>query len=458
VNEKAFSQALRRGLGGAIIELKNAEDKVAYREMLLRCCLRDITFDWQVEGSKGEYLYDAILASDEPEYFERCIIERFLSRCPDGLFRQWAEILYLRARDGSELSHNTLHAKYEYFASKKGRLAKTKTVDEGYQWDEVTFYLLYLDGFTAFKRYAEDVGQILIRKPEYQKSYDDWYRRRAEARFGKKRIESYFNTMYDTSDAIRALVDMITAAELAYGRILENREKEPLQVCDVIRAAKEAATDKHPRRRILRLQNGSLFAYRATDEQLEELAQVALLEENETVKALLLFQFRQRPFPLGITPLLDYTQSDNELLVEASLCCLEEYKDKRLHDLAIQLLKTKGLGSKALGLLIKNYQKTDDHSIAELIRKASRIPHHVQMDIRDIYQNHRSTSVFPLLFHVYQKGDCSFCRLGIVEAMHHCSVLPDDLLSECLYDSYDDTRRLARRLIAKRQKKVEQTR
>ena len=67
MNEKAFSLALRRGLGGAIVELKNAEDKSAYREAVLRCCLRDITFDWQVEGSKGEYLYDAILASGEPE-------------------------------------------------------------------------------------------------------------------------------------------------------------------------------------------------------------------------------------------------------------------------------------------------------------------------------------------------------------------------------------------------------
>ena len=56
MNEKTFSQSLCRGLGGAIVELKNAKDKSVYRDIVLRCCLRDISYDWQVEGTKGFYL------------------------------------------------------------------------------------------------------------------------------------------------------------------------------------------------------------------------------------------------------------------------------------------------------------------------------------------------------------------------------------------------------------------
>ena len=34
MNAKAFTRSLRRGLGGAIIELRNAKDKAAYREYM----------------------------------------------------------------------------------------------------------------------------------------------------------------------------------------------------------------------------------------------------------------------------------------------------------------------------------------------------------------------------------------------------------------------------------------
>ena len=74
MTERTFSQALRWGLGSAIVELKNAENKRAYRDILLRRCLRDIAYDWQSEGTKGHYLYVALLASGEPEYYEKTLI------------------------------------------------------------------------------------------------------------------------------------------------------------------------------------------------------------------------------------------------------------------------------------------------------------------------------------------------------------------------------------------------
>jgi len=162
MTEKELSQALRRGLGCAIIELRESEKKTAYRDVLLRCCLRDISYDWQTEGSKGLYLYEAILASGEQAYIERAIIERFLSRCTDGLFRQLAAILFNSADRGSEIAKNALYIKYNYFAAKKGRLIKRPPVDEGLQWDEVAFYLLHIEGFSRFEQYAEDVGKICL--------------------------------------------------------------------------------------------------------------------------------------------------------------------------------------------------------------------------------------------------------------------------------------------------------
>jgi hypothetical protein len=57
MDKRAFSQAFRRGLGDAIVELNTAQNKAAYRDIVLRWCLRDISGDWQTEGTKGDYLY-----------------------------------------------------------------------------------------------------------------------------------------------------------------------------------------------------------------------------------------------------------------------------------------------------------------------------------------------------------------------------------------------------------------
>ncbi|MCL2461841.1 MAG: hypothetical protein FWF44_04185, partial [Defluviitaleaceae bacterium] len=393
-------------------------------------------------------------------YFEGAIIETFLSRCTDGLFRQLAAILYCYAEDGSELAKKALHAKYNYFAAKKGRLAKSaheitknSDVNEGMQWDEIVYHLFWIDGFDAFKRYATDVGEVQLKNPNDRKSYNGWYIRRAENMFGKERIDSFFAGMTEKSEAIKTLKDTLESDELAYKERKAREEQQRITVSDLLKAAKEAATGKNPRREFsfrIRLS----FAKYASESDIIELTQTILREENETVKALLLNTFRRtKTVPMDVTQLMEYAQSENELLAEVAINRLEEYKDKRLHDLAIQLLKTKGLKSFASSLLIKNYKKSDNALIAELIKKSASIPHHVQQEIRDIYEHHHSADAFPTLLRVYQKGDCSFCRNGIVEAMNHCGVLTDEILNECLYDFNDDTRRYAKRLISRRNSK-----
>ena len=454
--EKEFSQALRRGLGGAIIELKNSENKAAYHDILLRYCLRDISYDGQVEGTKGDYLYLAICESGERVYYERAIIDKFLSRCEDGLFQQLLDMLFCCANDGGTPARDALHAKYEYFGGKKGRLVKGR-VDEGFQWENVACRLFTIDGFSAFERYAMDIGELLRKDPgKCNVLYYDSFIPKAEGIFGKKRICAFIDKMYEKSDAIKELVDTLKCEELSRRQYQENRGEEQVTVEALVRTAKEMASGEISHYGpIMRLRRP--FLKNASDEDILKLAHIVLREKSETVKGLLLRIFLSnmvwnKPFPLGATPLLEYALSDNEILSENALGRLEEFKDGRIHGLAIQLLKDKGIKSLALGLLKKNYRKSDDLIIAEVIKKAPNIPQDVQSDIADIYSRHRSANALPVLLHVYQKGECSHCRYSVVKAMHHCKVLPDDILEECLYDSYEDTRRFAGQLQKKKQK------
>lgn len=447
---RTFSQALRRGLGSAIIALRDSEDKTVYREELLRCCLRDISYDWQSEGTKGYYLYDALLASGEPEYYEETIIKKFLSRCSNGLFYQLVELLYRFADDGSKDAKEALHSKYKYFESKKGQLVGNISVDEGAQWDEVAFHMMHIDGFSAFKRYAEDVGKILLCNPDNRKMYNEWFEIRVKNVFIAKRVEAFFALNYTRSSAVKALVDMLEA-RVNERRMLQARTRNgKITVVSLLRIAREEATGENPHGRIVGM--ARQFIREASDSEMQDLADVALREEQRTVKALLLTAFGSKAvlgvsFPLDIAPLIEYAWSDNTLLAETAIDCLKAFKDRRIHKLALQLLEQKGLSSSALALLVKNYRKADDTLIAGLIVKLLRIPHDIQQNVGEIYCRHRSASALPILLHAYQKGDCAFCRYYIVKAMRHCGVLPHGILQECLYDSYDETRNFARKLM-----------
>jgi hypothetical protein len=380
MTEKEFSQALRRGLGGAIIELKNNENKSAYRDIVLRCCLHDISYDWQVEGTKGYYLYSAISTFADRAYFERAIIEKFIPRCEDRLFRQLAKILFYCAKDGSTLAKDALYAKHEYFSTKKGRFTDGR-IDEVSQWEDVVISLFAVDGFSAFKRHAVDVGELLSRNPN--SSYCDWFITVAEDTFSKKRIRVFLDKMYEKSDAIKVLVDTIKVDELSRKQYQANHKEERITVEAIVRAAKELASSEISHYGpVMRLRHP--FLKNASDAEILELAHIVLREEDETVKGLLLRIFLSnkawnKPFPLGVVPLLEYAQSNNKILYENAL---------------------------------------------------------------------------PVLLHVYQRGDCSHCRYNIVKAMHHCKVLTDEILAECLYDSYEDTREFAKRLTEK-QKRME---
>ncbi|MDR0917138.1 MAG: hypothetical protein LBN02_08155 [Oscillospiraceae bacterium] len=447
MTEKQFVYALRRGLGSAIVELKTNENRARYRDAVLRCCLRDINYDWQVEGTKGWYLYTAVCALGEKDAFEPIIIERFLSRCRDRLFLQLSSILACFADDGSDRAKAAFREKYAGFAAKNGRLANSDA-DEGFQWDDVASRLFCIDGFAAFKRYVDDIGNVLAADPENSKVYYDSHALSfgAEDAFGKKRVNDYMEKMYDKSDAVKALTDAQKRDALSAERHQEEIARERLTIPMLVEAAKGAVSAAYPRAVMPHFR----FMKNASEDEIAELARTALAEEDETIKALLLSMFRRKPFPLDIAPLLQYARSDNELLSETSINLLESFSDARIHDLAVELLGTKGLSSQALGLLKENYRKSDDALINALIAKAAIIPHHVQMDICDIYRHHRSKDAFPALLRVYQRGECAFCRHGAVEAMHHCGVLPDEILNECLYDSYDDTRKYAKRRLARK--------
>ena len=183
---------------------------------------------------------------------------------------------------------------------------------EGSQWDEVVFHLLYLDGFSAFKRYAEDVGKILLLDSENRVMYDEWFEVRVKNVFGKKKVEAFFDRNYGRSAAVKALVDTLKIRSDGVNPFQAEAERRKITIDDLLQSVRELAAEERPRQKM----TGSIyrFAKKASDSEMRDLVHVVLHEEHETVRALLLKPFGlkttwRRPFPLDISLLMEYARS-----------------------------------------------------------------------------------------------------------------------------------------------------
>ena len=446
MTEKTFSHSLRRGLGRAIIELQENPNCARYHDIVSRYCLRDIAYDTQVEGTKGYYLYTAVKTFDNPEIILNRVAEKFDKRLYWRLSGQLDDILCCFSNDGYRTADMALEKKY-------GDLKRRLPLMRSYSFELCereqleNLMIRKLDaGFKSFKQCVYDIDEMITKRGDCDCLFCDFFFTIAKERFGKKRVNKFLDEMYEKSESLKLLIDTLKAEEISREEYQTNLIAPTIDV--LLQCAREAATCENPRLQMPRLRY--LFARKASDAEFLELAHIVYREDNETIKALLLMMFLHRPFPLDIAPLIEYAKSNNALLSEFAIDTLRYVKDIRIHDLAVCLLEEKGLGSLALRLFKRNYQKTDDDIIRKLIAKTASVPQYVQADIVDIYTHHRSENALPILLHVYQKGYCTHCRCGIVRAMNHCNVLPDRIIEECLYDSYEDTRKMAEKIRSRR--------
>lgn len=70
------------------------------------------------------------------------------------------------------------------------------------------------------------------------------------------------------------------------------------------------------------------------------------------------------------------------------------------------------------------------------------------MSVEDVFCDFKPKT--KMLEYLYQNTLCSFCRESIIRTMYKQDVVPNEILYECLYDSYYDTRQFAEEKLEKR--------
>jgi len=442
MTDKEFLHQFRRGIGSAIVELKQNANREKFKKIVYRCCMKDIGYDTQIEGTKGYYLYSAISSLGCEEEFLHTIKDVYMKRLPDGLMQQLTDILLLYATDGFSQATSILRDKYHQL---KEILMKQKNFPTRYcereQFEELMITFIHLEKWKSFKQCVDDAGAIILARKDDTCAYYDWFLGCAETQFGKSKVWKYLNAASTQSEYVRIFVT-------EYQKI-ENTGKEyqanlqPVTLAFLITEINNYLLGKRPYGIIGHCIS---FARIASEEELVNLAKYIESADSDVVKTQLLRVFRKAKYPLEKKYLIDLVHSNNPELREAAIYALVRFKDEQIHDLAIQLLE---LGETELGLLLHeaNWKKSDEPLIREVVMKSQRVSHSLQMYLREVYSKHRSASCGEILIHAYKNGECSFCRSEIVQAMGKNGVLPDEILVECQYDSYNETRKYANRLI-----------
>lgn len=445
MTDKEFLHQLRRGIGSAIIELKQNDNREKYKEIVYRCCLKDIGYDLQVGGTKGYYLYTAISALGCEDEFLEVITKAYLERLPHGLMQQLTDILLSYVQDGSSKAVTVLRDKYNQL---KEKLTKQKDFPYRYcereQFEELMIASINIGKWKAFKQCVDDAGYIIRARKDDKCSNYDWFLDSAAIQFGKDKVWKYLNDASSESQNMRSVVSEYQNIELTQ----ENHQAalQPVTLKFLI-----GEIQKHPlnQRPFGIIGCCMRFAREANKEEIFDLAKYIEAEDNDFIRTQLLRVFRKVDYPLNKEYLIGLAYLNNLELREAAIEALARFKGEQIHDLAIELLEA-GDTEFGLTLLKENWKKADDPLIRKLVLKSQRVPHHMQIGLRDIYSKHRSSTCGEILIHAYRNGECSFCRSEIVTAMGKNGVLTDKILLECQYDSYNETRKYANRLIKRR--------
>ncbi len=433
-----FKEAFKRGLGSAYLELKNCNNLEEYKEIVLWCCLHNTCYDMQCEGSRGIYLYNAISLYEDKSYFEDAIINHFEKVNLDTwLFEQFCDLLFQFAMDGSQHAREALYKKYDALftiLSKKRKIGSICLERDRFEW--LCIWLTSLDGFSAYKRIVEQIGKFYIDANNPNLIFMDWFYSNAQSKFGKKRIDNYMRNNAEKNKSVAAFLNQIESIGMNKSQVITQPSlKELLEAC-------------YEQSGYRALGVALRFSRTASLEELNELAGIAVTETNPEIKRKLLWTFRKRPFPLEEHYIFELAESENESIRDIAFEMMKYLPFDRIHDYALSLIRERKELANSLSLLCQCYQPEDEMLLVDAVKRLSVSYnntgwHSVYMDIEDLLNKRSCKLKTDLFIYMYKKTLCSSCRSRLVQAMYKRKIFPVEVLKECLYDSYDDTRKFA---------------
>ena len=429
-----FENALKLGLGRAILHLQHVTQPTDYRDVVLTTCLEFGGYDPQVEGMRTEYLFQAAQLTEILPRLRQALLERLENPDDDSWDAlQRLELLAQFAREGDEEARVALRGYYL-------RLTHPHSPIEGI----VASILLHLDGVQAFLFVIRQLGRVF--QIDLEKAEDNSFLNEARELMGQQSVALLLE-QHGQEPEVMAYLERI---EHTQQRRQERKRQQPPQQPQPYSVARAWAEERPEF--CGKLLN---WGWMATDEELLKAAQDVVLEQDPEILASLLCIFRNlhrklgqrtgRAFPLGPLPLISLAWHSNSRVAERAAYMLEAFVSAEVRQTALELLKDAERVSNAIALFKLNFAPGDEAALEAGLhlvtteRPDYETAEYVRQFI-DVVRGHPNPAMLALLVQAYVHLPCAHCRETLVLLLEQHRALPEWLAEEAALDARQEMR------------------
>lgn len=437
---REFKNKISKGLGSAILYLKNNPDKAyQYYNAILWACCHDTKYDSQCETERGQYLYEIICLSGCKEKLEDALLEKLMQNKKYWDVDQLFDIAVVMYENGNKKAKEVIYSKFRSYLDEVLRI-KIYNRHRLEAADVAAVSIIDMDGLKGLEFVSETMGRVMLSTGREEIFNIDWIIFHAKSEIGEEEVKDFFRDKSLVNENIKIFIDEYKSHIVSSHEYQKNMKEESPDYVTIISIVDEYCSEEKRclrRRNILRR-----LGKKANREELIKVANELEITTDETKQIALLHVFINTAYPLSIGFLINLAYSNNKELAGAAASALENVKDDRIHDLALDLIKDRELSVYALGLLILNFKNDFDIILNLLISEYERLKteesefdfHSITMSVRNIFEHNKSVNSLETLLFLYHKTTCSSCRTSIVEIMCDTDILPDNIAEECKYD------------------------
>ena len=409
--------ALTKGLGRAF---QWARAGTLDQQILLEACLNNLVFDFQVDESRGGWLWQLINERGAFEAFRNPLLQALNSLSDFRDASQLCEIAVEYALTGDTDFRNVLR-----------RIAIRQPLGEE-SLEDAEKAVMEFDGIEGFLKLAAEYGKRMKHRDwEWQASR---LMDRAEERFGKEVVKAAISRSRH-SDIVRLRRKWYRQYRASSkSQVRRNRTDEQAGADDLI-----AQLKTNGRGRISQWR----WAREASEEELRKVAQATLAEKDRKVLARLLQVFVNRDWPEDVDRLVEFCRHENEYVSNAAWLAANRLSHPAVRALAIEGAKAGFPDPKAIGAFAANYVEGDEDLILEAIvlSEFETINHVLFLEALDVLKLNATSDLFRLALAAYRYTPCSLCRSDAVDGLVVCNLAPEWLLEECRDDANGICRR-----------------
>ncbi len=418
MNKTDFQEAMHSGLGRAIIYARD-NDAQPFRDVILDACLHCYSPDPLSEGTRAEFMYDLVSFLPDRQFY----CDEVLRSLPgSGDDRDASQRFYFAASMSFDGDERAKQAMYESF-------------DPGPKMGEdIAIDFVQMDGLRGLLFAAAKIGALIVSNPDYAEA--GWLWSRAVEICGRE----------EAMTALRQAGARDPRVE-AYRLATAVRDANARHGIDSWEEIKALSYDE------LRQKLSSLRGFRlagwgkiASAEDLGRAAHGVEAAETEEEQIQHLRIFSQKPFPLGPELLIELSLSQNEDPAHAACAALARITHPSVREIAFRLVGNRlASREKAIAMLDQNWEPGDHEVVLSWFESESDrdARHRMQIDLSKFWEHHPEPATeVRMLYSLYEKGPCSFCRRHVVERMIELDSLSASMRAECAYDANEDVRLL----------------